>query len=286
MACLDLTYLPICRSAPRFLSSDYNPIPSLSTWYSIRYPAFHQWIYFSFLSPCTGPSTTWPLSWREYEPRWSGHQSFYLSIKIPFPLFGVTHGFEILFYFENFLLFVGRYLEPIDGLEKIDLFIEGFLEGLFPLLLCQRLIIFYFLQFCYSPHLQIVKKVPKVPDKGFRNPFVFLGFFFFRFPIYGEFIMFFLIRFILQVIFGTDWVFGFWAFLIIFERTSPLLIVEWTGLPRYAFLTTFNYRNTFRARLLYPFSYLWKFLIFPFESRFTFGLWWILWLDRKFEFAE
>jgi hypothetical protein len=40
-----------------------------------------------------------------------------LNVKIPFPLFWITHGFQIFLYFLYFLIFSSRYFEPIDCLK-------------------------------------------------------------------------------------------------------------------------------------------------------------------------
>ena len=55
------------------------------------------------------------------------------------------------------MLFVSRYLEPINRLKQINLFIEGLLEGLFPLFFSQGLIVLYFLELSNSPHLWSIK---------------------------------------------------------------------------------------------------------------------------------
>lgn len=80
------------------------------------------------------------------------------SVRVSFPLFGVTHGLEIFLNFHDFLLFIGWYFEPINSLKKIDLFVKGLFECSFSLLFCQRLVVLNFLQFGYSPHLKLLVK--------------------------------------------------------------------------------------------------------------------------------
>jgi hypothetical protein len=47
--------------------------------------------------------------------------------QIPLPLFGVAHGLQVLFDLLHLLILPGRDLQPVDGLQQINLFVQRFL---------------------------------------------------------------------------------------------------------------------------------------------------------------
>ena len=190
-----------------------------------------------------------------YELRWFARQIVWkINWKVPFPLFGVTHGLQVFLNFEDFLLFVGRYLEPINGLKEINLFIQSFLEGLFPLLFSEGLVVLDFLEFSDSPHLWSIKKLLKVLGTKFRNLFEFWDFFFFQFIICGAVLLSYGIRFIVRAQVGTVSVFDFLTSWQVFLQTILGSSAEWTARLSFYVLTTFNCRNTCWARLFYLYA--------------------------------